>query len=71
MVRIVVLLKQVLAAIKEEGCLSEGITEIINELLTTLVYKISLRISKRRVAVLIETLIQKTNRLIEHFHPVR
>ncbi len=59
--RIVVLLKQILAAIKEEGCLSGGITKIINELLTTLVYRTPLGISKWGAAIFIETLIQKTN----------
>src|SRR6266498_4499477 len=37
--RTVVLFKQVLANLKEEKELTEGIIEIINELLTTLVYK--------------------------------
>ena len=62
MVRIVVLLKQVLAAIKEEGCLSEGITEIINELLTILVYRTPLEISEQEAVIFIRTLIQKINR---------
>jgi len=37
--RTVTLFKQVLAILKEEKGLTEGILEIINELLTTLIYK--------------------------------
>src|SRR6266542_5175990 len=37
--RIVALFKQVLVALKKEKEITEGIVEIINELLTTLVYK--------------------------------
>jgi len=46
-------------AIKEEGCLSGKTTEIINELLTILIYKRPLRISEQKAAILIGILIQK------------
>ncbi len=48
-------------AIKEEGCLSGKTTEIINELLTILIYKRPLRISEQKAAIFIGTLLQKTN----------
>ena len=59
--RTVVLFKQVLVTLKEEKGLTRGILEIINELLTTLVYKAPLTVTEWGVAILISTLIQKTN----------
>ncbi len=59
--RIVVLLKQVLAVLKEEKGLTEGIIEIINKLLTTLVYKAPLTVTEQEAAIFLGTLIQKTN----------
>ena len=59
--RTVALFKQVLVALKEEKGLTGGILEIINELLTTLVYKASLTVTEWRVAIFISILIQKTN----------
>src|SRR6266542_2088218 len=44
--RIVALFKQVLVALKEEKGLIRGILEIINELLTILVYKASLIVTE-------------------------
>ena len=64
MARTVVLLKQVLAVIKEEKGLTRGIIEIINELLTTFVYKAPLTVTERGAAIFIETLIQKTEGFI-------
>ena len=58
--RTVVLFKQVLAALREEKELSGGIIEIINELLTTLVYKYPLTITERGAAIFIGSLIQQT-----------
>ena len=55
--RTVALFKQVLVALKEEKELSEGIIEIINELLITLVYKYPLTLTKREAAIFIRTLI--------------
>jgi len=60
--RTVALFKQVLVTLKEEKGLTRGILEIINELLTTLVYKAPLIVTERRAAIFIGTLIQKTNR---------
>src|SRR6266508_5728686 len=58
--RTVVLFKQVLANLKEEKELTEGIIEIINELLTTLVYKAPPTLTERGAAIFIRTLIQQT-----------
>ena len=58
--RTVVLFKQVLAALREEKKLSGRIIEIINELLTTLVYKYPPTLTERRVAIFIRILIQQT-----------
>src|SRR6266542_4091043 len=58
--RTVVLFKQVLAALKEERELSGGIIEIINELLSTLVYKYVPILTERGAAIFIGTLIQQT-----------
>src|SRR6266540_4074343 len=44
--RTVVLFKQVLAALRKKKELSEGILEIINELLTTLVYRYPLTLTE-------------------------
>jgi len=60
--RTIALFKQVLVALKEEKELTGGIIEIINEFLTTLVYKYSLTLTEREAAIFIETLIQHTNR---------
>ena len=49
-------------AIKEKGYLFEGITKIINELLTTFVYAIILQLTEKGAVIFIETLLQKTNR---------
>src|SRR6266498_3159751 len=59
--RTVALFKQVLANLKEEKELIGGIIEIINELLTTLVYKAPSTVTERGAAIFIGTLIQKTN----------
>ena len=58
--RTVALFKQVLVALKEEKGLTGGILEIINELLTTLVYKAPPTLTERGVAIFIRTLIQQT-----------
>src|SRR6266511_405982 len=58
--RTVVLFKQVLAALREEKELSEGIIEIINELLTTLVYRYPPTLTERGAAIFIGSLIQQT-----------
>src|SRR6266511_3597822 len=58
--RIVALFKQVLVAFKEEKELTGGIVEIINELLTTLVYKYPLTLTERGAAIFIRILIQHT-----------
>src|SRR6266540_479765 len=60
--RTVALFKQVLANLKKEKELTEGIIEIINEFLTTLVYKYPLTLTEREAAIFIRTLIQHTNR---------
>ena len=60
--RTVALFKQVLANLREERELTGGIIEIINELLTTLVYKYPSTLIKWRAAIFIRTLIQHTNR---------
>src|SRR6266540_6687888 len=59
--RIVALFKQVLVALKEEKEITGGIIEIINELLTILVYKYPPTLTEREAAIFIETLIQHTN----------
>src|SRR6266540_2441123 len=58
--RTVVLFKQVLAALREEKELSGGILEIINELLSTLVYTYTPTLTERGASIFIETLIQQT-----------
>src|SRR6266511_1216002 len=58
--RTVALFKQVLANLREERELTGGILEIINELLTTLVYKAPPTLSERGAAIFIGTLIQHT-----------
>src|SRR6266545_1073981 len=58
--RIVTLFKQVLANLREERELTGGIIEIINELLTTLVYKAPLTLTERDAAIFIGSLIQQT-----------
>src|SRR6266498_646876 len=58
--RTVALFKQVLANLKEEKELTGGIIEIINEPLTTLVYKYPPTLIERGAAIFIETLIQHT-----------
>src|SRR6266498_4822964 len=59
--RIVVLFKQVLVVFKEEKEFTGGIVKIINEHLTTLVYKYLLTLTERGAAIFIGTLIQNTN----------
>src|SRR6266542_1378979 len=59
--RTVALFKQVLVALKEEKELTGGIIEIINELLTILVYKYLSTVTKRGAAIFIRTLIQRIN----------
>ena len=49
-----------LAALREERKLSGGIIEIINKLLTTLVYKYPPTLTERGAAIFIRTLIQQT-----------
>src|SRR6266540_4230763 len=58
--RTIVLFKQVLANLKEERELTEGIIEIINELLTTLIYKAPPTLTEREAAIFIRSLIQQT-----------
>src|SRR6266540_3543783 len=58
--RTVALFKQVLANLKKERKLTGGIIEIINELLTTLVYKYPPILTERGAAIFIKTLIQQT-----------
>src|SRR6266540_6304275 len=58
--RTIALFKQVLANLREEKELTGGIIEIINELLTTLVYKAPLTLTERGAAIFIGTLIQQT-----------
>src|SRR6266540_3623226 len=60
-IRTIALFKQVLVALKEEKSLTGGILEIINKLLTILVYKAPSIITERGVTIFIRTLIQKTN----------
>ena len=55
--RTVALFKQVLVVFKEEKELTGGIVKIINELLTTLVYKYPLTLTERGAAIFIRTLI--------------
>src|SRR6266511_5727685 len=57
--RTVALFKQVLANLREEKELTGEIIEIINELLTTLVYKAPPTLTEQRAAIFIETLIQQ------------
>src|SRR6266498_902202 len=57
---LVALFKQVLANLREEKELTGGILEIINELLTTLVYKAPPTLTERDAAIFIGTLIQQT-----------
>src|SRR6266540_5406264 len=57
--RTVALFKQVLVALREEKELSGGILEIINELLTTLVYRYLPIVSERGATIFIGTLIQQ------------
>src|SRR6266511_3648046 len=58
--RTVALFKQVLANLREEKELIRGIIEIINELLTTLVYKAPPTLTERGAAIFIGSLIQQT-----------
>src|SRR6266542_1698396 len=58
--RTVALFKQVLANLREEKELTGGILEIINELLTTLVYKHPPTLTERGAAIFIGLLIQQT-----------
>ena len=55
--RIIALFKQVLATLKEEKGLTRGILEIINKLLTTLVYKAPPIVTEWGAAIFIKTLI--------------
>ena len=55
--RTVALFKQVLVALKKEKEITGGVIEIINELLTILVYKYSLTLTKQGAAIFVETLI--------------
>src|SRR6266498_2257846 len=59
--RTVTLFKQVLVTLKKEKEITGGIIEIINELLTTLVYKYPLTLTERGAAIFIRTLVQHTN----------
>src|SRR6266536_890007 len=59
--RTVALFKQVLATLKEEKGLTGGIIEIINELLTTFVYKAPSTVTEQGAAIFIGMLIQKIN----------
>src|SRR6266498_3725971 len=58
--RTVALFKQVLANLRKERELTGGIIEIINELLTTLVYKAPPTLTERGAAIFISSLIQHT-----------
>src|SRR6266542_2435375 len=58
----IALFKQILVALKEEKEFTGGIIEIINELLTILVYKYPPTLIERGAAIFIGTLIQHTNR---------
>src|SRR6266540_5779587 len=58
--RTVALFKQVLANLRKEKELTGGIIEIINELLTILIYKYPLTLTERGAAIFIRTLIQHT-----------
>src|SRR6266540_828183 len=62
--RTVALFKQVIATIREEKGLTGEIFEIINELLTTFVYKAPPIVTEREAAIFIGILIQKTEGLI-------
>src|SRR6266540_6273639 len=57
--RTVALFKQVLANLREEREFTGGIIEIINELLTTLVYKAPSTLTERGAAIFIGSLIQQ------------
>src|SRR6266542_5958163 len=59
--RTVALFKQVLVALKKEKELTGGIIEIINKLLTTLVYKYPSTLIEQGAAIFIRMLIQHTN----------
>ena len=59
--RTVILFKQVLITLQEEKGLTGRILEIINKLLTTLVYKAPPTVIEQEVAIFVKTLIQKTN----------
>ncbi len=59
--RIVALFKQVLITLREKKELTGRIVKIINELLTTLVYKYPLTLTERGAAIFIRTLVQTTN----------
>src|SRR6266498_342661 len=58
--RTVALFKQVLANLRKEREFTGGIIEIINELLTTLVYKAPPTLTERSAAIFISSLIQQT-----------
>src|SRR6266498_1859850 len=58
--RTVALFKQVLANLREEKELTGGIIKIINELLTTLVYKAPPTLTEQGAAIFIGSLIQQT-----------
>ena len=58
--RTVALFKQVLANLREERELTGGIIEIINKLLTTLIYKAPPTLTEQGVAIFIGSLIQQT-----------
>src|SRR6266542_4473317 len=58
--RTVALFKQVLANLREEKELTRGIIEIINELLTSLVYTHPSTLTEQEAAIFVRTLIQQT-----------
>src|SRR6266542_4219900 len=62
--RTVALFKQVIAAIREEKGLTRGILKIINELLTTFVYKAPLTVTEREASIFVGTLVQSTEGFI-------
>ena len=55
--RTIALFKQVLAALKEKKGLTGGIFEIINELLTILIYKAPPTVTEQEAVIFIRTLI--------------
>src|SRR6266498_5055320 len=59
--RTVALFKQVLVILREEKEITGGVIEIINELLTTLVYKYPPTLTERGAVIFIRTLVQHTN----------